>query len=90
MAAIPTLRSHREAIAALEKAGFDVEPIRFCKGTHLLLQLKRDGVSVRTTISGSPKGCHLRSVVSNAEILALRSTHYCKDSGMRQAWSSPQ
>lgn len=57
MAAIKvTLKTHKEAIAVLEKEGFAVEPVRFSKGDHLVVRVKKDGGQGRITLAGSPSG----------------------------------
>lgn len=61
-----TLRPHKEGIAALERAGFEVEPVRFGKGDHLVVRVCREGACGQTTISGSPRGSFLGSLISSA------------------------
>ena len=60
------LKSHKEGIAALQRNGFDVEPIRFGKGGHLVVRVCQEGVCGQVTISGSPRGSFLGSLVSSA------------------------
>lgn len=60
------LRPHREGIAALEKDGFQVEPVRFSRGDHLLVRVTRDGASGQVPISGSPGGLFIHSLVRDA------------------------
>lgn len=66
MAIRVTLKPHKEGIVALERDGFEVEPIRFGKGDHLLVRVCREGVCGQVTISGSPRGSFLGSLVSGA------------------------
>lgn len=60
------LRPHKEGIAALQRNGFDVEPIRFGKGDHLVVRVCQEGACGQITISGSPKGSFLGPLVASA------------------------
>ncbi len=61
-----TLKSHKEAIEALERDGFSVEPIRFSRGDHLIVRVKREAGTGQVTLSGSPRGGNVQSVVGMA------------------------
>ena len=61
-----TLKSHKEAIEALERDGFSVEPIRFSRGDHLIVRVKRHLGTGQVTLSGSPRGGNVQSVVGMA------------------------
>lgn len=62
----PKLRPHREAVAALEAAGYTVEPLRFGRGDHLIVEVASGKATARLTISGSPGGLFLHNVLSQA------------------------
>lgn len=69
MAAITVrLRPHREGIAALERDGFEVRPVRFSRGDHLIVDAEKEGVVVRATVSGSPSGNFIHSLVTCVRI----------------------
>ena len=61
-----TLRSHREGIEALEKAGFSVQPVRYAKGDHLFVKVSLGDTSACVPISGSPRGSFLHPLVAGA------------------------
>ncbi|URA07031.1 hypothetical protein P9A47_gp63 [Xanthomonas phage Elanor] len=67
MAIRVVLRPHREAIAALTTEGFEVEPVRFSRGDHLVVRVRRDGGAAKITLSGSPGGCPLHSIITAAK-----------------------
>lgn len=66
MAIRVVLKPHKEGIAALERGGFTVTPVRFGKGDHLVVRVCLEGVCGQVTISGSPRGSFLGSLVSGA------------------------
>lgn len=58
------LKFQRETMDALRKRGLEVEPVRFCKGDHLILNVTNaEGQTVRTTLSGTPSGYATHSVL---------------------------
>ncbi|UYA99045.1 hypothetical protein P9A54_gp60 [Xanthomonas phage vB_Xar_IVIA-DoCa10] len=60
------LRPHKEGIAALEEDGFTVKPVRFSRGDHLIVMVSKDGSTCKVTLSGSPSGLFLHSLVCAA------------------------
>lgn len=66
MAIRSTLKSHKEGIAALQLDGFVVQPVRFGKGDHLIVQVTRGRGTGRVTISGSPRGSFIGTLVAAA------------------------
>ncbi|QNN97217.1 hypothetical protein P9A51_gp62 [Xanthomonas phage Xp12] len=60
------LRPHKEGVAALERDGFQVEPVRFSRGDHLIVRVTRGGASCQVTLAGSPSGQFLDALVCAA------------------------
>ena len=69
----PVLRPHREGIEALVRAGFDPVPVRHGKGDHLIVRIRKGGRVARVTISGSPRGSFIDSLLGEARRAIGRS-----------------
>lgn len=67
MARIPIkLRAHREAIAALEGAGYTVTPVRFSRDDHLIVEVRAGDRRAQLTLAGSPRGPFFAAMLAQA------------------------